>query len=490
MSVIAKKVSTTESGKKRSILPLHIAIMLTCIIGSHLISPISGVTEGGMALIGVFVAMLYGWTFCDLLWVSLLGIISIGFSGIVSLPEFLAMGFGSDTLIYMLFIFFFTGVLFEVGLIDYISNKMISFSFLDGRPWLFSTFLLIGAFISSAFINMFAALLIFWEIVFIISKRFGFEKKDKYPMLMLFGVTMVVTIGGAVMPYKPVPMVILSTYNKVTGAPMDFFKYILFSLPVTFLIMLFYLFICRFVFRPDLKDLHQISPDFADPSKLKLDTKQKVALLFLALFIFMMISPSILPDDSMLKTIISALGNSGTVMILLIVMLWLKFDGEPLADVPKLSEQVNYDMWVTMCFVIPFAGIFTSDATGIKESVVKGMHPFLSGRSELTFIILTLVIAVLFTNVANNMVVGAVFTTLIATIGAGMGMNVTPVIALLAVAVNLALATPAASPLMIMTFAMKDWMPPALIYKYAAITVVLCLIFCLLIGLPWAYLVY
>lgn len=204
---------------KRNLLPIHIIIMFALIIGFHFVPPAVGITREGMNLIGIFFAMLYGWTFCDLLWVSMLGIVAMAFSGVVTLPEFLVMGFGSDTLVYILFIFFFTGVISEVGLIDYISNKMISFKFLTNRPWLFSTFIIIGSYISSAFINMFAAMIVFWEIVFIVSERFGFEKKEAWPTLMILGVAMTSIIGGAVMPYKPVPVVILSTYSETAGVP-------------------------------------------------------------------------------------------------------------------------------------------------------------------------------------------------------------------------------------------------------------------------------
>ncbi len=475
---------------KRNLLPIHIIIMFALIIGFHFVPPAVGITREGMNLIGIFFAMLYGWTFCDLLWVSMLGIVAMAFSGVVTLPEFLVMGFGSDTLVYILFIFFFTGVISEVGLIDYISNKMISFKFLTNRPWLFSTFIIIGSYISSAFINMFAAMIVFWEIVFIVSERFGFEKKEAWPTLMILGVAMTSIIGGAVMPYKPVPVVILSTYSETAGVPMDFAKYILFALPITFLSMMFYMLICRFIFRPNLKDLVHVSVDFADPTKLHLDKKQKVAVIFLLVFIFMMVAPSVLPEAFFLTQFINALGNSGTVLLLLVVMFWIKFDGEALCDFKKLAKHANYDAWVTMCFVIPFASVFTSDATGIKNTIVGVMQPLLAGKSELVFIVLAITIATFLTNIANNMVIGAIFTTLIVAIGGSMGMEVAPVIAVLSMGVNLAYATPAACPNMAMTFAMKDWVRPTDIYKYGSLTVVFSLICLFIIALPWANLIY
>lgn len=325
---------------------------------------------------------------------------------------------------------------------------------------------------------------------FIVSERFGFEKKEAWPTLMILGVAMTSIIGGAVMPYKPVPVVILSTYSETAGVPMDFAKYILFALPITFLSMMFYMLICRFIFRPNLKDLVHVSVDFADPTKLHLDKKQKVAVIFLLVFIFMMVAPSVLPEAFFLTQFINALGNSGTVLLLLVVMFWIKFDGEALCDFKKLAKHANYDAWVTMCFVIPFASVFTSDATGIKNTIVGVMQPLLAGKSELVFIVLAITIATFLTNIANNMVIGAIFTTLIVAIGGSMGMEVAPVIAVLSMGVNLAYATPAACPNMAMTFAMKDWVRSTDIYKYGSLTVVFSLIFLFIIALPWANLIY
>ena len=94
------------------------------------------------------------------------------------------------------------------------------------------------------------------------------------------------------------------------------------------------------------------------------------------------------------------------------------------------------------------------------------------------------------TNVCNNVVIGAIFATLIITIGGGMGMNVAPIIAIFVVAVNLAFATPAACPNTAMAFALKDWMRPTDLYKYGSLVVVFSLIFLFVIALPWANVVY
>lgn len=476
--------------KKIDLLYVHITVMLILIIGFNFLPPFGSITEMGMKLIGIFLAMLYGWSTCGMLWTSLLGMVSLALCQAVPMADFLAMSFGNETLVFILFIFFFTGVIDEVGLINYIANKMISFKFLNGRPWLFSAFLLVGAYIAAAFVNMFAAIIVFWGIIYIVAERFSFSKKESYPTLMIVGVILASSVGGAVMPYKPVPMVVLKAYSMAANVSMDFFKYICFSLPITFLIMIFYVLLCRFVFRPDIKELYKISVDFADPQALILNKRQKIAILFLLAFIFLMIAPSILPKNWFLAVIISRLGNAGCLFVLLILMHWVKLDGNPLIDMHKMAKHIQWDMFIIMCFVIPFASIFTSDATGIKPFIVQSMQPILVGRSPIIFIVLTLFIATLLTNFANNMVVGAVFATLIFTIGMGVGLDVAPIIAVLVVCVNLALATPAASPLAAMMFANTNWCKANELYKYGILIVALGFIFTICVGLLWAQVIY
>ena len=292
------------------------------------------------------------------------------------------------------------------------------------------------------------------------------------------------------MPYKPGPLVILKAYSMAADVPVDFFKYICFSLPVTLLIMLFYVLVCKFVFRPNMGLLKDISVDFADADALVLTKKQKAAIIFLGMFIFMMIAPSILPDTFLLAGMINKLGNAGCVFVLLILLSWVKVDGSAMLNFNLMTKHIKWDILMMMAFVIPFASIFTGEGTGVKECIVALLQPILTGLSPTVFLILTLLLATGLTNIANNMVVGAVFATLIVTIGSSMNLDVAPMVAVLSVCVNLALATPAASPMAAMMFGNKAWMKMTDIYKYGIITLVLGFIFAMCIGLVWATAIY
>lgn len=470
----------------------HALIMLAIIVGIGSITPIGTLTPVGMKLSGIFLAALYGWTLCGLFWPSLIAIMALAFSGAFdNLAQFLSASFGNETLVFILFLFAFTEVINEVGLVDFIANKMISFQFLNNRPWLFSFVFLAAAYICAAFINMFAAIIVCWNILYIIAKRFDFAPYDKYPTLMIIGVTLASIIGGVVMPYKPVPLIVLKAYTSVSGEAVDFLRYILFSLPMSFLVMVFFVLICRFVFRPELKALKHINIDFVDKSALILGTKQKVVLGFLFVFIFMMLAPSILPKTLWLANFIAKLGIAGCLMLLTVIMTLIRFDGKPLLDFREMSaKSFNWDIYLTMCFVIPFAGLFTSDATGIKPFIVSLVQPILSGLSPMAFIIITMLLATILTNFANNMVVAAVFATMIFTLGGSLGLAVMPLIAVLILCANLALVTPAACPNAAIMFANNQWCRTKDLYKYCLVTVVIAFVLTVSVGMVWANIIY
>lgn len=484
---------TKQTKSWRNYMPvIHALIMILIMIFIGQLEPTGSLTPLGVRLLGIFVAALYGWTVCGLLWPSLLVITALAFSGLYeNLGQFLPSSFGSETMVFVLFLFIFTEVISEVGLVDYIANKMISFRILNGRPWLFTFIFLLAAYICAAFINIFAALIVFWNMAYIIAKRFGFNPYEKYPTLLMIGVTLASIIGGCVMPYKPVPLIVLGAYSQLSGQPIDFLHYILFSLPMTLLVMIFFVLICRFVLRPDLKDLRQINIDFVDQNALILHSKQKIAALFLIAFIFMMISSSLLPQTWLFTICIDKMGIAGCLFLLIVLMMIVPVEGQPLLNFKKMAAQgINWDIYLAFCFIIPFTSAFTSDATGIKAFVLELLQPILSNLSPISFIIITMLVATLLTNFANNMVIAAVFTTLIFSIGNNLGLDILPLIAVLIVCSNLSFATPAACPQAAMMFGNREWCRTKDLYKYCFIIIIIAFVLTLSVGLFWANIIF
>ena len=76
----------TNMAAKQSLSPnlklvLHVFIMLAIVFGFRLLPAPNGVTPFGMAVAGVFLGLVYGWTFLDIFWTSLLGVFLLAITG-------------------------------------------------------------------------------------------------------------------------------------------------------------------------------------------------------------------------------------------------------------------------------------------------------------------------------------------------------------------------------------------------------------------------
>ena len=67
--------------KKNTISYIHVAIMLALMLGGGYLPPIAQITPIGMKVLGVFLGLVYGWCFIDLLWTSVLGFFALGLTG-------------------------------------------------------------------------------------------------------------------------------------------------------------------------------------------------------------------------------------------------------------------------------------------------------------------------------------------------------------------------------------------------------------------------
>ncbi len=482
----------TSMAPKKNWVLLHALIVLFFMFAfSHIVPPIGSITPFGMQILGIFIGLLYGWTTSNLIWPTLLGMIAVVNTGAYTMKAFFAISFGNDTVVFLLFIFVFTGMVDAVGLINFIANWFISRKCVNGRPWVFSALVLYGAFFAGGFVNMFAALVVFWGIIYIVAQKFGFKPYDKYPTLMIFGIGLASFIGGAVLPYKLLPLGMIGAYSTMTGQGINFMQYVAYSLPIALLLMALYILICRFVFRPELKNLSQISIDFVDPLDLKLSKTQKAVFAFLIGFIILMLVPGLLPKAWGVTQFINRIGIGGCVMGIIVLAYWVTIDGQPLMDFKKMANLgMSWEMFIIFAMVLPFAAIFSSESTGISAFIIETLSPMLIGKPTAIFIVLIIVLPTIITNFANNLVVGIAFLPILLSIGTGMGLNIDAMFVTLTFAVNLAFVTPAASPGAAILFANTDWLRPKDIYKYASIYIIVAVIFLLTLGLLWASLIF
>ena len=134
----------TEAAKKKEHLYIHIIITVFFMFGFGYLPAPEPITVLGMKMLGVFLGLIYAWSFSTLLWPSLMGILALVTNGYLTLKAFLTVGFANDTVVFLLFIFIFTAAVEKEGVTTCMANWCISRKILTGRPWLLSFSLLVG----------------------------------------------------------------------------------------------------------------------------------------------------------------------------------------------------------------------------------------------------------------------------------------------------------------------------------------------------------
>lgn len=85
------------------------AIVLLIAFSGWIIPAPAPITDVGMRVITVFLSMVVGWTMTGNVWVSLAGLVLFPLTGVMTFNQYLAAGWGSNALFFMIFAFVLVG---------------------------------------------------------------------------------------------------------------------------------------------------------------------------------------------------------------------------------------------------------------------------------------------------------------------------------------------------------------------------------------------
>lgn len=469
----------------------HVAMTLLLMFCFGLLPPFGSITVMGMKMLGIFLGLVYAWTFTSIIWPSLLAFVAITLTGAYSMNQFLAISIGNSTVCFMLFSMIFAAALQQIGLVDYFANWFCSRRILLGRPWLFTWVLLFGNFIAAALVNGAASTIIFLGIFFSIAKKCEFEKYAKYTTLMVFAIIFSgMTLGASALPHHLAGLLKISTTEAAIGYTVTFTEFSLFAFPSALLIMTLFVFFMRFALRPDVTPLLKMETNAMDRDGLKLNKKMKVGLFYLVVFIILLFLPDQVDKTSWLGVKLNAYGATGAVLLVLAAMLLTRFEGKAMYQFKKAADDgIIWDIIILFAVVLPFSSLMVSDATGIKETTVTYLKPLLVGHSPIVFMLIALAVQTLLTNVMNNAVLGVIFTNIMGPIAIALGMNPLPVLMAAMFTNQLAYLTPAASTSAALMFGYSDWVRAKDVYKFMPLIILFLFVAVFCMVLPWGYLI-
>lgn len=367
----------------------------------------------------------------------------------------------------MFFIFIFCAAVNDYGLSKFISTWFITRKFVKGRPWVFTLVFLGSIFVLGGLTSATPAALIGWGILYSICDQCGYKKGDGYTNMMVFGIVFSAQVGMSLIPFKQVPLTVISAFESLSGINIEYGKYILISIVCCMVCAFLFLVIGKMVFQPDMSNLAALDSDMLNTDDaLTLNKKQKIVFGFLFALVLCLLLPNFVPKTFFLSAFLGKLGNTGIVLFIVGLMCMIKMDGAPLLPLKKMIDSgVAWGIIFLLAVIQPLSSLMVSDESGITKLLMNILEPAFGGHSAVFFMVVIGMIATIVANFMNAGAVGVALMPIVYTYC--MSANINPQLAVIMVVmcVHLAFLTPAASSSAAM-FHGNDWIDSKTIWKH------------------------
>lgn len=445
---------------------IQIAVGLCFMFLFPLLPPIEPITPIGMKIVGIFIGLVYLWSAVDLIWPSMLALLLMAFSGYTgdvtgyaAMKLVLKEAFGNNTMVSLMFAMILFGGVSYVGCTKYFIRFLMTRKFINRRPYMIIFMLIFTTFLLSGLTHVIAALLIMWPVGVELMDRIGYKKGDKVYTAIILGTMIGTTLGQPLFPFKGAAMSVVSAYEKMAGETVNVLSYVLVATVVAVIMIALYVLWIRFVYRPDVELLRNVTVEEFEREDLPpMNKRQKGFMYAVAGYIILMLIPCILPKSLAIVKLINSLNSEGLNFVFIVILMILRDEGEPLMDFKNIAKQtMNWNTYLLVAAALYVAGSLTAEVTGVKPFLVNILQPILGNRPDLLFVLLILMFALITTNFANNAGMGVALLPIITTFADQYpGVSATALSVTMTLTVFVAILTPAASPHAGMLFGRPD----------------------------------
>ena len=466
---------------------IHTIITLVLMFGVGFLPQVSLLTRSGMQILGILLGVIYGVTFCQVVWPCLMGMGALMAFGVAPMSQILATGLGSDSIMLMLFFFAFTAILEQNKITEFLATWMITRKVVKGKPWLFSYIMIIGTMFAGAIGSSFPAMIVFWGILIATCKLYDIKPFTKYPTVMFMGIAIGGLASSSTWLFRGNPLFVNSMLKNVSqgAVALNFGRYAAFSFIMWMIVIAGYILMCKYILKIDLGMMANIDDSVVNKEHLNLNTKQKVVFGYVFLVLLAYCGTGFIPQTSPIGMYLAGFGTTGPLFIILALMSITRVNGEPIADVAAAAKNgVNWDPVILSGVLLGLSTIMMTSETGIAESIMALLGPVFAGKGTVFMCVIICVISVILTNLMANTTVGLMFAPVILSFSASMGFNPLPMVAMMLISIHIAYLTPAASPFASLLFGYSNWVRPGDIYKYGLMTCICMVVVFLIIGIP------
>ena len=441
----------SEKAQKKDRYAIHLFVTLIIMAVFRFIPPPGSVTSYGMAILGVFIGLIYGWTFIGLLIPSLFGAVMLATTGYGSVEQvFIAMFSNSTVLMMLVGVLAFLAIQ-QSGAGDWLVAKILGSKLAKKSPvMLLEIFLLIFVLGNNCGMVWF----LYFALIPLMSNmllKCGYEKGDRFNFFFLAGCLMAGQIGMSIFPFKGWSLMTAGTMMQLSKSQIPYGPYMLLVVLIIVLMMITYPLLmklcgCKFDKLASI-DVAEAFPNVK--SEDKATTHQSLAIWSIVVFVAATILVSTLGGSIPFLGVINAqIGVLGLMVLLWIFVIAFRMkDGKTVLDMKQAAAAFQWDMLFLIAVALLISSVLTSEETGISAWLSGLLIPIFAGKSQFIFLFILAMVTIILTNVGNNIAVCFVMINLVcAMYNNGFDVNITAAAIIIALSsVFVAFLTPAAS---------------------------------------------
>ncbi len=457
--------------------PIHYVVVIAFCLFFRFVPGFAGITPLGMALIGSFIGAVYGWITIDMLWPSLIALLGVGLSSL-GMNAVLAASFGNYIVVMLILCMGAMGMAMKTGSFDWLAKKLLSNKKMQGKPWLTIWVVLAVAWVLG-FTNSILMMIIFGAFITSMAHSCGVERNSKLVIFMYLGTAFAIMLGQIMIPFLSTGLAFYGSYYQMfPNNPMPMGAYLLFMVVFGLIEITVWMLLMKIVFRVDASPLAKFSSDEAVPPMTK---DQKTSMMLFVIFMAVAILAAL--PIPIVQQYLAPIGIVGIALGIFLIVPFLKAeDGSRLVNIEECLHMGNWGQILMIAFIMVLATYMSNPDTGITTAMAM-LFMLFNGLSPWVFIVVAILVSVILTNFANNMLIGILVMPFLANYAIQMGMHPGMVVVVLFAMVQLAIATPAASP--ITAIAMSQEMADASAMTKEALKVLpILVVLGMVIGIP------
>lgn len=470
----------------------HSAIVFAWMFLFGLLPAPAPITHLGMQVLGIFIGMLWGWVFVDMVWPSILGMIALGLTDYTTILESFSTGIGHRITLQVIVALLFGAYLSQYKLDETMAFWFVSRKIAIGRPWIFAMLIFVAAYIIGALISSFPAIILIWGIFYKFCDAMGIKRRSSYAAYVLIGIAHLGTLGGLALPFKESAIFYKGIIEPAAGVELGFMKWIIFWNVCYILCIFIYLFIGKVIIRPDVSAFNKDTDFYAEYRNIRFTKEQYVPLAILIIFVVLLTLPSFLPEGWVLRAQLNNMGIVGVGLCCIIALSVLcNPDGKPLTDFGELFRLgINWQLIWLVAATMPIAAAMESENTGILAWTTMKLMPLAQNLNSIAFIIVVTTVFAAITQVAHNMVLMIVFIPMFCKLCAVNGTNPVVFALVFTMGIGCALITPGGSANAALFHGNTEWITTKQAYTYSIWVVIFTVLMTYIVGLPlaaWLY---